>query len=146
MSSPRIGSAMSLPEAARIGSWLDVMAHIIDGVDVDRADEVSGWAPLHYAVQNGQLRIVQVRAAPSRCPRWSASGAIAALGTPPPVPLAPFTLCLWGLTVRCARAVRNVGYFGPVFPDGPGVFGNYCVPKRRTAQIPTQSNNSDHEH
>ena len=25
-----------------------------------------------------------------------------------------------GCTVRCARAVRKVGYFGPIFPDGRG--------------------------
>ena len=45
-----------------------------------------------------------------------------------------------GRTVCCARAVRKVGYFGPVFPDGQGDRGNYCVPMRRTAQILTQSN------
>ena len=51
----------------------------------------------------------------------------------------------WGRTVRCARAVRKVGYFGPVSPDGRGDRSNCCVPMRRTAQILTQSKNSDDE-
>ena len=36
--------------------------------------------------------------------------------------------CVRGCTVRCARAVRKVGYFGPIFPDGAGDRSNYCVP------------------
>ena len=47
--------------------------------------------------------------------------------------------------MRCARAVRKVGYFGPMFPDGPGDRSNDCVPIHRTAQILTQSQNSDNE-
>ena len=45
--------------------------------------------------------------------------------------------------MRCARAVRKVGYFGSVSPDGQGDRSNYGVPIRRTAQILTQSKNSD---
>ena len=45
------------------------------------------------------------------------------------------------LCPRCARAVRQVGYFAPVFPDGQGDRGNYCVPVHRTTQILTQSKN-----
>ena len=48
-----------------------------------------------------------------------------------------------GCTVRCARAVRKVGYFGPVSPDGEGDCGHYCVPMHRTAQILTQSKNPE---
>ena len=36
-----------------------------------------------------------------------------------------------GRTVLCARAVRTVGYFRPVFPDGPGDCGNYFVQIQR---------------
>ena len=43
------------------------------------------------------------------------------------------------LCPRCARAVRKVGYFGPVSPDGQRDRSTYCVPIRRTAQMPTQS-------
>ena len=50
-----------------------------------------------------------------------------------------------GGTLRCARAVRKVGYLGPVFPDAEGDCGHYCVPRRRTTQILTQSQNSDNE-
>ena len=46
-------------------------------------------------------------------------------------------------TVRCARAVRKVGSFGPVSPDGQGDRNNYCVLAHRTAQILTQSKNLD---
>ena len=46
---------------------------------------------------------------------------------------------------RCACAVRAVGYFGHVLPDGAGDRSNDCVPIRRTAQILTQSKNSDNE-
>ena len=49
------------------------------------------------------------------------------------------------LCPRCARIVRQVGYFGPVFPDGRCDRSNYCVPRHRTAQILTQSKNSDNE-
>ena len=35
--------------------------------------------------------------------------------------------------MRCARAVRKVGYLGRVFTDGQGDCGNYCVPRHRTA-------------
>ena len=45
--------------------------------------------------------------------------------------------------MRCARAVRKVGYFGPIFPDGQvdlGVFPDTGLP-----QISGQSENSDHE-
>ena len=71
--------------------------------------------------------------------------------------LHPSTLCLHAVTLprnsfyvptmvaRCARAVRKVGYFGPVFPDGQGDCGNHCVPMHRTAQILTQSKNSHNE-
>ena len=52
---------------------------------------------------------------------------------------------LWGRTVRCARAVRKGGHFGPVSPDGQADRGNHCVPRRRTTQILTQSQNSDTE-
>ena len=41
--------------------------------------------------------------------------------------------------------VRKVGYFGPVFPDGQGDRSNDCVPMHGTAQILTQSKNSDDE-
>ena len=43
--------------------------------------------------------------------------------------------------MRCLRAVpavRKVGYFGPIFPDGQGDHSNYCVPIHRTVQILTQ--------
>ena len=50
-----------------------------------------------------------------------------------------------GCTVRCARALRKVGYFRPVSPDGQRDRSNYCVPVCRTAQILTQSNNSEDE-
>ena len=50
-----------------------------------------------------------------------------------------------GHTVRCACAVRKVGYLGPVFPDGQGDRSNCCVPIHRTAPILTQSKNSDSE-
>ena len=57
---------------------------------------------------------------------------------------------LWGRFARCARAVRTVGYFGPISPDGHGdyvaiVFSKYRVPRHRTAQILTQSENADNE-
>ena len=58
------------------------------------------------------------------------------------------SLCAMGFggrTVRCARAVRKVGYFGPVSPDGQGDCGNYCLPRHRTTQILTQSKNSDNK-
>ena len=42
-------------------------------------------------------------------------------------------------------ALRKVGYFRPVFPDIQGDYGNYCVPRHRTAQILTQSQTSDSE-
>ena len=32
--------------------------------------------------------------------------------------------------MRCACAVRKVGYLGPAFNDGQGDRGNYCVPGR----------------
>ena len=48
-----------------------------------------------------------------------------------------------GRTMCCARAVRRVGYFGPVPPGGQGDRNNYCAPIHRTAQILTQSKNSD---
>ena len=35
----------------------------------------------------------------------------------------------------CARAVQKAGHFRPIFPDGQGDRGNYCVPIHRTAQI-----------
>ena len=41
--------------------------------------------------------------------------------------------------------MRKLGHFGPVFPDGQGDRGNYCVPIHGTAQMPTQSKNSDDE-
>ena len=47
--------------------------------------------------------------------------------------------------MRCAHAVRRVGYFGPVSPDGQSDRSHYSVPTRRTAQILTQSKNSDDE-
>ena len=47
------------------------------------------------------------------------------------------------LLVLGAHAVRNVGYFGPVSPDGQGDRNNRCVPVHRTAQILTRSKNSD---
>ena len=50
-----------------------------------------------------------------------------------------------GGTVRCARAVRKLGYFGRVFPNGRGDRNIYCVPMTRTTQILTQSKNSDNE-
>ena len=50
-----------------------------------------------------------------------------------------------GRTMHCARAVRKVGYFRPVVPNGQGDCINYCVPMHKTAQILTQSHNSDHE-
>ena len=40
-----------------------------------------------------------------------------------------------GRTVRCARAVRKVGYFGPVSPNGQGDRGNCCVRRHMTTQI-----------
>ena len=49
------------------------------------------------------------------------------------------------LCLRCACAVRNVGYFGPVFPDGQVDCGDYCVPTHRTAQVLTPSQKSDNE-
>ena len=52
---------------------------------------------------------------------------------------------VWGRTVRRARAVRTVGYFGPVFPIGQGDRGNYRVARRRTAQVLTQPKDSGHE-
>ena len=39
--------------------------------------------------------------------------------------------------------MQKVGYFGPISPNGQGDRSNYCVPIRRTAQIPTQSKYSD---
>ena len=48
----------------------------------------------------------------------------------------------WG-AAPCA--VRKVGWFGPVFPDGQGGRGNYCVPIHRTAQILTQPKNSHND-
>ena len=44
-----------------------------------------------------------------------------------------------------AFAVRKVGYFGPVFPDGPGDQYTYRVPIHRAAGILTQSKDSDKE-
>ena len=35
-------------------------------------------------------------------------------------------------------AVRKVGYFGPVSPDGQGDRSHYRGPRHMTAQIPTQ--------
>ena len=42
-------------------------------------------------------------------------------------------------------AVCKVGYSRPVFPDSQGDHGNYCVPRHKTAQILTQSKNSDND-
>ena len=39
--------------------------------------------------------------------------------------------------------MRKVGYFGPGSPDGQGDRNNYYVPIQRTAQVLTQSRNSD---
>ena len=50
-----------------------------------------------------------------------------------------------GAHVPCARAVQKVGYFGPMFPNDPGDCSNDCVPIHRTAQILTQTQNSDNE-
>ena len=50
---------------------------------------------------------------------------------------------LRGRTVRCARAVRKIGYFGPVSPDGQGGCNNSCVAVHRTAQIVTQFRHLD---
>ena len=50
-----------------------------------------------------------------------------------------------GRAVRCARAVRKVVYFRPVFPDAEGDRGHHCVRRRRTTEILTQSKNSDNE-
>ena len=47
--------------------------------------------------------------------------------------------------MRCARAVRKVGYFGPIFPRWPRGHSDYCFPRRRTTQIPSQCKNSDNE-
>ena len=47
--------------------------------------------------------------------------------------------------MRCACAVQKVGYFGPISPNGQGDGGHDCVARRRTAQIPIQSKNSDDE-
>ena len=43
----------------------------------------------------------------------------------------------------CARAMQKVGYYGPVSPDGQGDCDHYCVHMHKTAQILTQSKNSD---
>ena len=44
------------------------------------------------------------------------------------------------------RALRDqYAVFDLAFPNGQGDCGNYCVPMHRTAQILTQSQNSDHE-
>ena len=47
-----------------------------------------------------------------------------------------------GRIVRCAPAVRKVGYFGPVFPGGQGGTVTIVFP---TTQILTHSKNSDSE-
>ena len=47
--------------------------------------------------------------------------------------------------MRCARAVRKVGYLGPITPEGQGDRGHYSMPIRRPVQILTQSNHSDDE-
>ena len=52
---------------------------------------------------------------------------------------------LRGCAVGCARAVRKVGYFRPVFPDGQGDSGDYRVPIHRITEILTQSKDSDNE-
>ena len=46
-----------------------------------------------------------------------------------------------GRTVRCACAVRKVGYFRPVSSDGQGDRNHHSVPIHRTARILTQSKN-----
>ena len=46
--------------------------------------------------------------------------------------------------VMCARCAK-VGYLRPVFLDGKGDRGNHCFSIHRTAQILTQSKNSDNE-
>ena len=49
-------------------------------------------------------------------------------------------------TVRCVRALQKVGYFGPIFPNGHGDTVTIVFPyTHRTAQILTQSQNSDNE-
>ena len=68
-------------------------------------------------------------------PHRRAAKMLRTLRNPPPPPFqtkgtknffAPLAVrTLWGRTVRCARAVRKVGYFGPVFPNGQGDRGNY---------------------
>ena len=47
------------------------------------------------------------------------------------------------LCLRCAKS--RLFFFGPVFPDGQGDRGHYCVPRHRTTRILTQSKNSDDE-
>ena len=47
-------------------------------------------------------------------------------------------LGLGGRPVRCARAVRKVGEFLSVFPDGQGGCGDCCVTIHRAAEILTQ--------
>ena len=52
---------------------------------------------------------------------------------------------IWGGEGLALCTVRKVGCFGPVFPDGQGDRGNYCVPIHRTAQILAQSKNEDND-
>ena len=47
--------------------------------------------------------------------------------------------------MRCARAVRKVGYFGFISPDGQGDRSNYRVPIQGNTQTLTQSKTSDNE-
>ena len=54
----------------------------------------------------------------------------------------------WGTLVWTPKggapcAVQEVGYSGPIFPDGRGDRSTYCVPMHRTTHILTQSKNSD---
>ena len=51
----------------------------------------------------------------------------------------------WALYLEGGGAVpvQKVGYFGPVSPDGQGDRNNYCVPTHWTAQIVSQSKDSD---
>ena len=85
-----------------------------------------------------------VRAAPTALPLLCCGHAAGACGRCPCGSDPGLSAC-GGRTVRCARAVRKVGHFGPVSPDGQGGCNNYCVPRHRTAQILTQSKNSDDE-
>jgi len=68
------------------------------------------------------------------CPRWMGRRTAAVHG------------CSFSMsTVHRARTLREVGYFGPIFPDGQGDRSNCCVPTYGTAQILTWSKNSDIE-